>query len=84
MSEIRGAVELLQDDEIAPDQRRRLLGNIAGNARRLSALVARLLELARADVALHKPDFRSMCALRWPLRMVQSSMLVKFRSQAKS
>ena len=44
-----------QDDEIAPDQRRRLLGNIAGNARRLSALVARLLELARADVALHKP-----------------------------
>lgn len=49
---IQGAVELLQDhDDMAPDQRRRFLDNIAADGRRLSALVARLLDLARADMA---------------------------------
>ena len=36
---------------MAPDQRRRFLDNIAADARRLSALVTRLLDLARADMA---------------------------------
>ncbi|MBA3048410.1 HAMP domain-containing sensor histidine kinase, partial [Brevundimonas sp.] len=49
---IQGAVELLQDhDDMAPDQRRRFLDNIAADGRRLSALVTRLLDLARADMA---------------------------------
>ncbi len=49
---IRGAVELLQDHEdMAPDQRRRFLDNIAADGHRLSALVTRLLDLARADMA---------------------------------
>jgi signal transduction histidine kinase len=34
-----------------PDQRRRFLDNIAADGRRLSALVTRLLDLARADMA---------------------------------
>jgi two-component system sensor histidine kinase ChvG len=49
---IQGAVELLQDhDDMEPDQRRRFLDNIAADGRRLSALVTRLLDLARADMA---------------------------------
>ena len=49
---IQGAVELLQDhDDMEPDQRRRFLANIAADGRRLSALVTRLLDLARADMA---------------------------------
>lgn len=49
---IQGAVELLQDhDDMAPEQRRRFLDNIAADGRRLSALVTRLLDLARADMA---------------------------------
>lgn len=49
---IQGAVELLQDhDDMEPDQRRRFLDNIAADGRRLSALVTRLMDLARADMA---------------------------------
>lgn len=50
---IRGAVELLEDhgDTMATDERRRFLGNIAQDAERLSQLVTRLLDLARADLA---------------------------------
>lgn len=49
---IHGAVELLQDhDDMQPDQRRRFLDNIAADGRRLSGLVTRLLDLARADMA---------------------------------
>ena len=48
---IQGATELLQDHEMEPDQRRRFLDNIAADGRRLSALVTRLLDLARADMA---------------------------------
>jgi len=49
---IQGAVELLQDhDDMEPGQRRRFLDNIAADGRRLSALVTRLLDLARADMA---------------------------------
>jgi len=50
---IQGAVELLQDhgDGMEAVQRRRFLDNIAADGRRLSALVTRLLDLARADMA---------------------------------
>jgi signal transduction histidine kinase len=49
---IQGAVELLQDhDDMAPEQRRKFLDNIGNDARRLAALVTRLLDLARADMA---------------------------------
>ena len=50
---ISGAIELLQDhhDEMLPEERRRFLGNISSDAARLSRLVTRLLDLARADMA---------------------------------
>ena len=50
---IQGAVELLQDHGagMKPGERRRFLDNIAADGRRLSALVTRLLDLARADMA---------------------------------
>ncbi len=49
---IRGAVELLEDhgNTMAVEERRRFLGNIAQDAERLSQLVTRLLDLARADL----------------------------------
>jgi signal transduction histidine kinase len=50
---IRGATELLQDHqaEMSETERRRFLGNIAADTARLSRLVTRLLDLARADMA---------------------------------
>ena len=53
LSGISGAVELLQDhgEEMRPQERARFLGNIAADSARLSQLVTRLLDLARADMA---------------------------------
>ncbi|MDR3507850.1 MAG: HAMP domain-containing sensor histidine kinase [Caulobacteraceae bacterium] len=53
---IGGAVELLQDhlETMSPEERDRFLANIAADTNRLSQLVARLLDLARADMA--RPD----------------------------
>ena len=50
---ISGAVELLQDhgEEMSPHERSRFLGNIAADSARLTQLVTRLLDLARADMA---------------------------------
>jgi two-component system, OmpR family, sensor histidine kinase ChvG len=51
---INGAVELLQDHfgAMSTEDRRRFLDNIAGDSARLSQLVTRLLDLARADMAI--------------------------------
>ncbi|MET4683288.1 sensor histidine kinase [Brevundimonas faecalis] len=61
---IQGAVELLRDhgDDMDPDQRRRFLDNIDADARRLSDLVKRLLDLARADMA--RPEAGAAVDLR--------------------
>ncbi|MFZ5746473.1 MAG: HAMP domain-containing sensor histidine kinase [Pseudomonadota bacterium] len=55
---IRGAIELLQDHDatMAPGDRRRFLANADADAERLSLLVTRLLELARADMAAGAPE----------------------------
>ncbi len=49
---IRGATELLQDHqaEMSESERQRFLSNIAADTARLSQLVTRLLDLARADM----------------------------------
>lgn len=54
---ISGAAELLQDhfETMSPEERRRFLDNIAGDSARLSQLVTRLLDMARADMALPAP-----------------------------
>jgi signal transduction histidine kinase len=50
---IAGAVELFEDhgDSMTGEERRRFLGNIKADAARLSQLVSRLLDLARADMS---------------------------------
>ncbi|CAM5762611.1 two-component sensor histidine kinase [Labrys miyagiensis] len=50
---IRGALELLDEhgDTMSAAERQRFIANAQGDAERLSRLVARLLELARADMA---------------------------------
>ncbi len=52
LTSMRGAAELMLDNpEMAPDEQRRFLQNIAGDVARLDALIERLNELARADQA---------------------------------
>lgn len=55
---ISGAIELFEDHGAAMTsaERERFLGNIKADAARLSQLVTRLLDLARADMAQPDPD----------------------------
>lgn len=50
---LRGGIELLQDhgETMEPEERRRFLANMGEDAERLSRLVSRLMELAKADMA---------------------------------
>ncbi len=52
LASMRGAVELLRDhlDEMTHDERDRFLGNLEADTERLTRLVSRLTDLARADV----------------------------------
>jgi signal transduction histidine kinase len=65
---MRGAVELLQDhfETMSPEERQRFLDNIAGDTERLSQLVGRLMDLARADMAT--PEAGAATDLSEPLR----------------
>ena len=58
---ISGAIELLDEHgaEMSADERRRFLGNAAADADRLTRLVQRLLDLARADMATIEADARA-------------------------
>lgn len=58
---IRGAIELLEDHHatMSEAERQRFLGNISADADRLSQLVTRLLDLARADMAQPQPGMTS-------------------------
>lgn len=49
---IRGALELLAEHEMTAEERRRFLANASADVDRLTLLVQRLLELARADMAV--------------------------------
>ncbi len=55
---IRGAIELLQDhaDSMAAADRARFLANADADATRLTLLVSRLLDLARADMMIAGPE----------------------------
>ncbi len=71
---IRGAAELLQDhqSEMEEAERRRFLGNIAADGMRLSQLVNRLLEMAKADMT--QPDLAASTDLREPLIRVADAL----------
>lgn len=49
LAQLVGMLELLEDDEMAPDDRRRFLDSAAGSVMRLRAIVDGLLALARAE-----------------------------------
>lgn len=49
LAAIRGAAELLEDPEMAPDRRERFLGNILAETERSEDLVRRLLQLATIE-----------------------------------
>jgi len=70
---ITGAVELLQDhfETMSAHERRRFLDNIAGDSERLSQLVTRLLDLARADMAT--PEAGVATALAEPAARVAAA-----------
>jgi signal transduction histidine kinase len=67
---IGGAVELLQDhgETMSEAERARFLTNIAADTSRLSQLVTRLLDLARADMA--RPEADVAADLAEPIRRV--------------
>ncbi len=60
---IRGAIELLEDHHsgMSDEERNQFLHNISLDAQRLSALVGRLMDLARADMA--QPESKAQTAL---------------------
>jgi signal transduction histidine kinase len=49
LSSVQGAAELLRDSDMSGGERRKFLDNIIADAQRLTALLDRLRELARAD-----------------------------------
>ena len=61
---LSGGIELVQDHgaTMADDERERFLGNMAADARRLSRLVSRLMELAQADMGGVDPEARTALA----------------------
>jgi len=56
LASIRGAVELLEEEAMAPEQRARFLSNVSKDADRLTRLVQRLLELTRAEASAQKGE----------------------------
>jgi signal transduction histidine kinase len=71
LTTIRGTVELLKEhlDEMSAEERARFLGNLNVEAGRMTALVSRLLELARADVMRAKEgEVSNPSAILGPLR----------------
>lgn len=71
---IGGAVELLQDhyETMSAAERSRFLANIAADNGRLSQLVARLLDLARADMA--RPDADAATDLHPPAHGIADAL----------
>jgi signal transduction histidine kinase len=51
VTSIRGAAELVRDAEMTPEERRRFLDRIIADSDRLTGLLDRLRELARADLS---------------------------------
>lgn len=49
LTAMRGALELLREHDMTPEQRQRFLRNLMADTERMRSLVLRLLELAKAD-----------------------------------
>lgn len=72
---IAGAVELLQDhgETMSSEDRRRFLDNAGADTARLSLLVTRLLDLARADMA--RPEIDVATSVMAPLRRAADAVV---------
>ncbi len=60
---IRGSAELLRDAKMSDDERRKFLDHIIADSDRLTGLLERLRELARADIGM-EPGTSRLAALR--------------------
>ncbi|MDB5431229.1 MAG: two-component sensor histidine kinase [Caulobacter sp.] len=71
---IRGGVELLEDhyETMSPEERARFLSNISADTDRLSQLVTRLLDLARADMA--RPGGDVAVEVAAPIRRIADAL----------
>jgi signal transduction histidine kinase len=80
LTSIQGAAELMRDagDTMEPAQRERFLSNIIGDTERLTALVRRLFELARAEAA---PESRGTSTLDEILAAAGSSFPLHVRCE---
>jgi signal transduction histidine kinase len=74
LASIRGAIELLEDHHgsMSTAERNQFLGNVSKDAERLSALVGRLMDLARADMA--QPDKEASASLEPLLARVADAL----------
>lgn len=63
LTSLQGALELLCDAEMSRQQREKFLANTQADTERLKRLVARMLELARADALEAKPENCDAAAL---------------------
>lgn len=72
LTSIQGAAELMRDagDRMTEEERARFLGNVIKDTERLSALLERLRDLARAD----NPQGRGPCLLSTVLADVQAAL----------
>jgi signal transduction histidine kinase len=77
LASIRGGIELIEDHHgtMTEKERRRFLGNISADAGRLSSLVSRLMDLARADMM--KPDLDAATELLDVLPSVADAMRIE-------
>lgn len=56
LTSIQGALELLRNEEMSTEQREKFLANTQADTERLKHMVARMLELARADALQARPE----------------------------
>jgi signal transduction histidine kinase len=80
---IRGGIELIEDHHgtMSAKERKQFLGNISADANRLSHLVSRLLDLARADMA--QPESGIACDVAALLRkLVDATSVPGFEAEA--
>jgi two-component system sensor histidine kinase CreC len=60
LSAIRGAAELLQDEEMPPDQRARFIANVRSESERIAQIVERMLDLAKLENRREKPEMEAV------------------------
>lgn len=60
LSAIRGAAELLQDDEMPPLERARFVANVRTESERIAQIVERMLDLAKLENRREKPEMEEV------------------------